>query len=604
MNNLYRNIAFTVFLCGFVINGLHAQFQYIQADLWENGNPLPNYPVWVLVDTPSPTYIIGTTDSSGVFMDSIPILTGSARIEIFTFDCNQNYVKRTSTLDSSQILFADTLMLTCASTQPPTCNAAFTWVLDTPSTVSFTNNSTQSFWFSSAYTEYLWDFGDGSTSSDVNPVHLYANPGFYPVSLTISVRDSLDTNFILKNDVELQTIVAGSPDCDASYTFTVVNDSSVSFSNTSTSNGIPFFTVNLYQWDFGDGTSSNLSNPPAHIYKADGQYTICLEQYVIDTSVTPVDTVCSSTFCNTVNITIPLPTVCTAGFTVDPDSSSNQVSFTSTSTVSQPGLNVTLNWDFGDGDTATGIVVNHVFVPDTSAYNVCLTLTVRDTSGNIVCTDTLCQAVTVAVPPGNFCQASFIIDTVNSFNGSVYVWNNSSPQPNNFNYQNTYSWDFGDNTVSSQAFPTHVYGSPGTYVLALELISVDLSTGSQCQSVYTDTLSVDSLGNIVNKAGTGFKLIVLNPANLGQEELKASVKAIYPNPAYNELMIELAETNDEEMWEFKMTDIKGSLVWNEERKVHADTRVRVDVSAWPEGLYILMIKSGNRVSHHKIKIDR
>jgi PKD repeat protein len=55
-------------------------------------------------------------------------------------------------------------------------NVGFTMALS-GKTATFTNTSTGA-------TSYLWDFGDGITSADQNPVHTYVNEGFYTVSLT------------------------------------------------------------------------------------------------------------------------------------------------------------------------------------------------------------------------------------------------------------------------------------------------------------------------------------------------------------------------------------------------------------------------------------
>ncbi|HLT94179.1 MAG TPA: PKD domain-containing protein, partial [Membranihabitans sp.] len=44
-------------------------------------------------------------------------------------------------------------------------------------TVQFTNTSTSG--------SYLWDFGDGNTSADINPIHVYAGPGMHEVCLTL-----------------------------------------------------------------------------------------------------------------------------------------------------------------------------------------------------------------------------------------------------------------------------------------------------------------------------------------------------------------------------------------------------------------------------------
>lgn len=68
----------------------------------------------------------------------------------------------------------DTSFLVMPVLGSPTAN--FAWSAD-GATVTFTNNSSNS-------QTYLWDFGDGMTSTDANPVHTYAAPGDYTVKLT------------------------------------------------------------------------------------------------------------------------------------------------------------------------------------------------------------------------------------------------------------------------------------------------------------------------------------------------------------------------------------------------------------------------------------
>lgn len=63
------------------------------------------------------------------------------------------------------------------------------------STFTFTNSSWRS-------TDFLWDFGDGNTSIEVNPVHTYVNPGNYTVSLIASNECGADT---LSVTVQIQT---------------------------------------------------------------------------------------------------------------------------------------------------------------------------------------------------------------------------------------------------------------------------------------------------------------------------------------------------------------------------------------------------------------
>lgn len=58
---------------------------------------------------------------------------------------------------------------------------------DAPLLIRFTNNSTGSI------NSYLWNFGDGYTSSDANPTHTYQKPGTYTVSLTVTGPGGSDT---------------------------------------------------------------------------------------------------------------------------------------------------------------------------------------------------------------------------------------------------------------------------------------------------------------------------------------------------------------------------------------------------------------------------
>ena len=58
--------------------------------------------------------------------------------------------------------------------------AGFTWVAAGGFDIAFTNTST------GAITSYLWNFGDGTTSADVSPVHSYPAAGPYTVTLTVT----------------------------------------------------------------------------------------------------------------------------------------------------------------------------------------------------------------------------------------------------------------------------------------------------------------------------------------------------------------------------------------------------------------------------------
>jgi PKD repeat protein len=109
-------------------------------------------------------------------------------------------------------------------------------------------------------TKFRWDFGDGATSNEENPSHLYALPGDYPVTLTASKRDSEDS---------VTQIVTVNDDLAASFEFNV-NNLTVVFRDTSEGN------PTSWRWDFGDGSVSSLQNP-THTYRREGFYVVTLK---------------------------------------------------------------------------------------------------------------------------------------------------------------------------------------------------------------------------------------------------------------------------------------------------------------------------------------
>ncbi|WP_286248882.1 S8 family serine peptidase [Pseudoalteromonas sp. MM1] len=71
-------------------------------------------------------------------------------------------------------------------------------------TVNFTDTSTDS---NNDITQWSWDFGDGATSSDQNPMHVYAASGNYEVVLTVTDSEgntSSSTQTVVVSDVELE----------------------------------------------------------------------------------------------------------------------------------------------------------------------------------------------------------------------------------------------------------------------------------------------------------------------------------------------------------------------------------------------------------------
>lgn len=113
--------------------------------------------------------------------------------------------------------------------------------------------------------EFLWDFGDGTTSTDETPIHLYNNPGKYTITLT--AYDSTSCNL---QDVSSVTITVGDKPT-AAFTYNpLIPDENVRTNFINQSIG-----ATSYFWRFGDGDSSELESP-SHIFPATGAYDVCL----------------------------------------------------------------------------------------------------------------------------------------------------------------------------------------------------------------------------------------------------------------------------------------------------------------------------------------
>ena len=142
--------------------------------------------------------------------------------------------------------------LAAAFTASPTSGLA-------PLAVTFTDAST------GGPTAWLWNFGDGGTSTGQNPVHTYSSAGIYTVTLTASNADGEDT------ETKTNLITVLTPPMAAFTANITEGDAPLAVQFTDQSTG----TVTAWAWDFGDGSTSTVQNP-IHIYESPGNYSVTL----------------------------------------------------------------------------------------------------------------------------------------------------------------------------------------------------------------------------------------------------------------------------------------------------------------------------------------
>jgi PKD repeat protein len=127
---------------------------------------------------------------------------------------------------------------------------------DAPCEVSFLNSSTNA-------TSFVWEFGDGTTSTEKDTKHTFTTGGIFTVKLTATGEGGSNST---SKDV---TIKFPAPVADFTYTGgNFIAPCTVIFANVSTN-------ATSFQWEFGDGEVSTLSNP-THTYINGGNFVVRL----------------------------------------------------------------------------------------------------------------------------------------------------------------------------------------------------------------------------------------------------------------------------------------------------------------------------------------
>jgi gliding motility-associated-like protein len=125
--------------------------------------------------------------------------------------------------------------------------------------------------FDDPVAQWLWDFGDGSTSTEEEPVHAYAEDGFYSVSLTITTEEGCSDTELVLDAIEVITVAAAF-DADRE----VCIDTEVRFTDqTIVPEELLWGPPIAWEWDFGDGNTSDEQHP-THKYENTGFYDIAL----------------------------------------------------------------------------------------------------------------------------------------------------------------------------------------------------------------------------------------------------------------------------------------------------------------------------------------
>lgn len=236
---------------------------------------------------------------------------------------------------------------------------------------------------------YLWDFGDGFTSTVKTPSHNYTTTGKFTVKLYITTKGGCTDSVVYVNGVKVGTPTT------ANFSVSVPSScakDSVSFTDLSG-------TADEWLWDFGDGSTSALQNPK-HLFQDTGYFSV---------SLVAINQGCS-TAVTKANVVQILPPVARFNFNVD-CTNKTLVSFADASKASTAYGPITYAWNFGDPGNNTSTLNNPTFnYPALGTYQVTLTVT------NGSCTSSIKKVVRLVAEVADFTVSKTLICKNESIN--------------------------------------------------------------------------------------------------------------------------------------------------------------------------------------------
>jgi len=276
---------------------------------------------------------------------------------------------------------------------------------------------------SESIVSYLWDFGDGSVSTNSLPVHTYTIPGNYSVTLTVKTNTGCSDTLQIANAVLLGTL--------SSADFTTPS------LNVCASTPVPFRdisngSVTSRLWSFGDGTTSAAQNPK-HLFRDTGFFTVTLK--ITNNGCSDSITKINYVYINPPVASFKFKNLCNYKFSKKfIDSSIGAKSW---------------NWDFGDGKTSTKQNIWHT-------YSTTGTFTVKLTVSDGSCTDVMVDTVKILDAPPYFvytndseCAPDSIKFTVLNIPSHVKYFG--------WNFDDGFTDGYYSNSIS------HTYTNPGNF---------------------------------------------------------------------------------------------------------------------------------------------
>ncbi|MFH1319713.1 MAG: PKD domain-containing protein [Bacteroidota bacterium] len=471
----------------------------------------------------------------------------------------------------------------------------------------------------------FWDFGDGYTSSLLNPVHTYSTQGSYDVTLV--TYNDCSSDFVSKTMIVDSSLVP-SVSISASQTLVCPGDTVEFIANTDYLSG--------FLWDFDDSTISFQENPQ-HAFADTG----------ISNVVLTVTNACGNSSSDSVTIfvedAVPPSDV---DFWRYPNSAcpGTVIKFYNTSSDTNDVL-----WDFGDGNFSTDVAPVHFF-NDTGTYNVKLIITSScggiDSIVNSICVDDS------IIPWASFSYDPYVVMCA----GEPVTFSNYSSDISDV------FWDFGDGSTSFQINPEHIFNDAGSYNVLLKVSNACGNSGYYAEAItvifavnITSVIDIATQGNYdgaidltvsgsispyiyswsngdetedISNIPAGTYSVVVTDANgcvdsasivvpenpqgfENPEGLIIEGLVIYPNPTDGRITIDV-EFDETDKIEIQLYNVLGELLYKYPQEPvqkvkpgHSGwMKYELDLSGLPNGVYFIRVTTPYDSSNKKVIFAR
>jgi PKD repeat protein len=300
---------------------------------------------------------------------------------------------------------------------------------------------------------YSWTFGDGETSSDANPTHVYDAIGSLTATLTVTDAQGATS---ASSIVITTTAAANKPPVAAVGASTLQGIAPLTVTFLSSGSFDPDGTLAAFHWTFGNGASASGAYP-TYTFTTPGTYTVRL---TVTDNLGLTD---SKTLTVVVIAAVNLPPVASIDATVLAGAPPLMVGFSSAGSSDPDGTIESYIWRFGDGMSLSSPNPTHLYM---NAGIFVATLTVTDDKG---ATDTKSLTITIAPQTVNRPPVAAMSATPTSGLAPLTVAFSSAGSGDSDGSLSSYLWSFGTGETSSAANPSYTYTLPGTYTASLRV---------------------------------------------------------------------------------------------------------------------------------------